>query len=58
MATPDLGANLVAMFQRSVERRGDAPFLWVKKDRVYQPWRRRRSWHAAWCSRASRAATG
>ena len=43
MATPDLGANLVAMFQRSVERRGDAPFLWVKKDRVYQPWSWRRA---------------
>ncbi|MFO1074103.1 MAG: long-chain fatty acid--CoA ligase [Geminicoccaceae bacterium] len=43
MATPDLGANLIAMFQRSAKRRGDAPFLWIKEDKVYRPWSWRRA---------------
>jgi long-chain acyl-CoA synthetase len=38
MTTLDLGANLVAMFQRSAARRGDAPFLWAKRDGAYRPW--------------------
>jgi long-chain acyl-CoA synthetase len=38
MATPDLGANLVAMFKRAVARRGDTPFLWAKREGVYRPW--------------------
>ncbi|MEK0085448.1 AMP-dependent synthetase/ligase [Benzoatithermus flavus] len=38
MAAPDLGGNLVAMFQRSAARRGEAPFLWAKRDGAYRPW--------------------
>jgi long-chain acyl-CoA synthetase len=43
MTTPDLGANLVAMFQRSAARRGEAPFLWAKQEGSYRAW----SWHRA-----------
>lgn len=42
MATPDLGANLVAMFQRSAARGGEGPFLWAKRGGVYTPWSWRR----------------
>lgn len=42
MPTPDLGANLVAMFQQSAARGGDAPFLWAKRGGVYTPWSWRR----------------
>jgi long-chain acyl-CoA synthetase len=38
MTTPDLGANLVAMFQRSAARRGEAPFLWAKQEGSYRAW--------------------
>ena len=43
MPMPDLGANLVAMFHRSVARRGEQPFLWAKANGAYAPW----SWHRA-----------
>ena len=43
MATPDLGANLVAMFRRSAARRDDAPFLWAKENGAYRPWSWRRA---------------
>ena len=43
MPSPDLGANLLATFRRSVARRGDAPFLWAKRDGAYRPW----SWQRA-----------
>jgi long-chain acyl-CoA synthetase len=42
MAMPDLGANLVAMFQRSEAKGGDRPFLWVKREGSYRPWSWRR----------------
>lgn len=38
MTTPDLGANLVAMFQRSAARRGEVPFLWAKREGSYRAW--------------------
>lgn len=38
MVTPDLGGNLVAMFERSAARRGEAPFLWAKRDGAYRAW--------------------
>ena len=34
----DLGSNLVDMFLRTAERKGDAPFLWAKIDGEYRPW--------------------
>ena len=43
MAMPDLGANLVAMFQRSEAKRGDRPFLWAKREGGYRPWSWRRA---------------
>ena len=38
MTMPDLGANLVDMFERSAARRGDGPFLWVKAQGSYAAW--------------------
>jgi long-chain acyl-CoA synthetase len=35
--TDHLGRNLVEMFQRTVQRKGDAPFLWSKQDGSYRP---------------------
>ena len=43
MPTPDLGANLVAMFQRSAARGGDRPSLWAKRGGAYSPWSWRRA---------------
>jgi long-chain acyl-CoA synthetase len=43
MTTPDLGPNLVAMFERSAAKRGDGPFLWAKAGGAYRPW----SWSRA-----------
>ena len=43
MPMPDLGANLVAMFHRSVARRGEQPFLWSRTNGTYRPW----SWQRA-----------
>jgi long-chain acyl-CoA synthetase len=38
MPTPDLGANLVAMFKRSAARRNGTSFLWAKRAGAYEPW--------------------
>ena len=38
MAVPDLGSNLVELFERTAKRRPAAPFLWAKRDGVYSPW--------------------
>jgi long-chain acyl-CoA synthetase len=41
MAVPDLGSNLVELFERTAKRRMAAPFLWAKRDGAYRPW----TWH-------------
>ena len=38
MAVPDLGSNLVELFERTAKRQGAAPFLWAKRDGAYRPW--------------------
>ena len=38
MVMPDLGADLVAMFERSAAKGGQDPFLWRKTEGVYRPW--------------------
>jgi long-chain acyl-CoA synthetase len=38
MSAPDLGPNLVESFERTARRLGDRPFLWAKRQGVYQPW--------------------
>ena len=38
MSVPDLGPNLVAMFDAQAERRGERPLLWAKRDGSYTPW--------------------
>ena len=38
MAVPDLGSNLVELFERTAKRRMEAPFLWAKRDGAYRPW--------------------
>jgi long-chain acyl-CoA synthetase len=38
MAVPDLGPNLVELFERTAKRRAAAPFLWMKSDGAYRPW--------------------
>ena len=43
MPTPDLGGNLVAMFERSAAKGDERPFLWAKSDGVYRPWSWRRA---------------
>ena len=43
MATPDLGANLVAMFKRSAAKGGHRPFLWAKSGGSYAAWSWRRA---------------
>ena len=40
---PDLGANLVAMFERSAAAGGDRPFLWAKSGGTYRAWSWRRA---------------
>ncbi|MCB1994254.1 MAG: AMP-binding protein, partial [Geminicoccaceae bacterium] len=34
--------NLLAMFEAQAAAEGDSPFLWQKRDGVYQPWSWRR----------------
>ena len=55
MAVPDLGSNLVELFERTAKRRGAAPFLWAKRDGAYRPWTWQRvaTRHGSW--RALRA---
>jgi long-chain acyl-CoA synthetase len=38
MAVPDLGSNLVELFERTAKRQAAAPFLWAKRDGAYRPW--------------------
>jgi long-chain acyl-CoA synthetase len=38
MPTPDFGSNLVELFARTARRRGNAPWLWAKRDGAYRPW--------------------
>jgi long-chain acyl-CoA synthetase len=38
MSAPDLGPNLVALFERMASKQGERPFLWLKRDGVYRPW--------------------
>ncbi|HLT01882.1 MAG TPA: AMP-binding protein, partial [Geminicoccaceae bacterium] len=38
MAAPDLGSNLLELFERTAKRRGAAPFLWAKREGAYRPW--------------------
>jgi long-chain acyl-CoA synthetase len=38
MSAPDLGSNLVELFERTARGRGEQPFLWLKRDGVYRPW--------------------
>ena len=38
MPMPNLGANLVAMFNRSATTGGERPFLWAKVDGAYRSW--------------------
>jgi long-chain acyl-CoA synthetase len=38
MSAPDLGSNLVELFERAARGRGEQPFLWLKRDGVYRPW--------------------
>jgi long-chain acyl-CoA synthetase len=47
MAVPDLGSNLVELFERTATRRAAAPFLWAKRDSAYQPWTWQRVAHEA-----------
>jgi long-chain acyl-CoA synthetase len=35
---PDLGPNLLALFERAARQGGSEPFLWAKRDGVYRPW--------------------
>ncbi len=43
MSAPDLGSNLVELFERTARGRGEQPFLWLKREGVYRPW----SWQRA-----------
>jgi long-chain acyl-CoA synthetase len=38
MVVPDLGSNLVELFERTAARRAAAPFLWAKREGAYRPW--------------------
>ena len=38
MSAPDLGPNLVALFERMASKQGERPFLWLKREGVYRPW--------------------
>ena len=38
MSVPDLGPNLVAMFDAQAGLRGERPLLWAKRDGAYRPW--------------------
>jgi long-chain acyl-CoA synthetase len=37
-AAPDLGSNLLELFERTAIRRASAPCLWAKRDGTYRPW--------------------
>jgi long-chain acyl-CoA synthetase len=37
-ALPDLGANLLELFERTANRRASAPCLWAKRDGIYRSW--------------------
>ena len=64
MAMPDLGSNLVAMFQRSAAAGGDQPFLWAKAQGTYRSLelaraaRRPACSPAVWPARGRAPATG
>jgi long-chain acyl-CoA synthetase len=38
MSVPDLGSNLVELFERTARARGEQPFLWFRCEGVYRPW--------------------
>jgi long-chain acyl-CoA synthetase len=47
MPAPDLGSNLVELFERTADRHAAAPFLWAKRDGSYQAWSWQRVAHEA-----------
>ncbi len=47
MSAPDLGSNLVELFERTARGRGEQPFLWLKREGVYRPWSWQRAAHEA-----------
>ena len=47
MPAPDLGSNLLEMFERTAGRRATAPFLWVRRGGTYQAWSWQRAAHEA-----------
>jgi long-chain acyl-CoA synthetase len=47
MPAPDLGSNLLEMFERTAGGRASAPFLWAKRGAAYQPWPWQRVAHEA-----------
>jgi long-chain acyl-CoA synthetase len=47
MPAPDLGSNLLEMFERSAGRRATAPFLWARRGGTYQAWSWQRVAHEA-----------
>jgi long-chain acyl-CoA synthetase len=38
MSAPELGSNLVELFERTARGGGERPFLWLKRDGTYRPW--------------------
>jgi long-chain acyl-CoA synthetase len=38
MPAPDLGSNLLELFERTASRRASAPWLWAKREGAYRPW--------------------
>jgi long-chain acyl-CoA synthetase len=56
MSAPDLGSNLLEMFERTAGGRATAPFLWAKRGGTYQPWSWQRvAYEARVLARAFRA---
>ena len=47
MAAPDLGSNLLELFERTAGRCAAAPFLWAKRGGTYQAWSWQRVAHEA-----------
>jgi long-chain acyl-CoA synthetase len=47
MPAPDLGSNLLEMFERTAGRSAAAPFLWAKRGGTYQAWSWQRVAHEA-----------
>jgi long-chain acyl-CoA synthetase len=47
MPAPDLGSNLVELFERTADRHAAAPFLWATRDGSYQAWSWQRVAHEA-----------